>query len=209
MIATGVRPFVEVSLNHDFFTGRTITPKRLEGLLPEYQYDENTSNLGKFLSMATGRIINPIDADHIVRGLTGTVGMLTMQLTNIITSDHPELTANQYPMVGRFFTAPVPRGAEEKFYELKELSDKTYKSLSNLRGEEAQKFIKENSGLIAAHQYVLKATNRLNEVNKNIHAVAAQKNLSIEEKSELILRYKQNKNNILQNVEAIRLQAGL
>ena len=69
---TIAKPFLEVAINHDFFTGRDITPQRLQGKDTSLQYNERTSEVAKMLGK-TG-FINPMDVDHLVKGLTGYVG---------------------------------------------------------------------------------------------------------------------------------------
>ena len=69
---TIAKPFLEVAINHDFFTGRDITPQRLQGKDTSLQYNERTSEIAKMLGK-TG-FINPMDVDHLVKGLTGYVG---------------------------------------------------------------------------------------------------------------------------------------
>jgi hypothetical protein len=52
-IATGLRAPIEIILNHDFFTGGTVTPRGMENLDVYMQYTSSTSNLGKLFSHLT------------------------------------------------------------------------------------------------------------------------------------------------------------
>jgi hypothetical protein len=43
LISTGVKPFAEITLNRNFFTGSTVTPKGMEDLDAVEQYTAATS----------------------------------------------------------------------------------------------------------------------------------------------------------------------
>jgi hypothetical protein len=78
---TIAKPLLEVAINHDFFTGRDITPQRLQGKDTSLQYNERTSEIAKMLGK-TG-FINPMNVDHLVKGLTGYVGGGVLAVTDM------------------------------------------------------------------------------------------------------------------------------
>ena len=54
-VPAGIKPILEVAIDHDFFTGRTVIPEGLKNVEAAEQYTATTSELGKQISamMAT------------------------------------------------------------------------------------------------------------------------------------------------------------
>ena len=125
-IPTAIRPPLEIITNHDFFTGQAVVPAGMEKLDSFMQYNANTSTLGKMFSKASMGALNPIQADHFIKGMTGTVGAMAMWGSDMFTSDKPERIWSQNPLVGSFALAPVGHGPEANFYDLKQKTDAKY-----------------------------------------------------------------------------------
>jgi hypothetical protein len=215
MIPTGVKPVAEIALNHNFFTGNTVTPKGMEKLESFRQYTSATSELGKVLSGLTMGALNPIEADHLVRGLFGTAGAAVMYGSNLFSGDRVAPQAKDNPLYGSFILPDVPRGREDLFYDLKERSDKKYETFVDLmkkqHKQEAQEFRVDNKGLIAAHGFVTGADAELKRINAEIRRLSdlpADK-MSSEEKRARITRFQEQKNRILEKTIDFRLKAGL
>lgn len=87
VMPTAAVPLLEQATNHSFFTGNPLIPSRLEGILPEYQYHEYTSELTKEVGRIVGAfpglhdqsIASPIVIDNYVRGWTGSMGAYVTQ----------------------------------------------------------------------------------------------------------------------------------
>jgi hypothetical protein len=212
---TGAKPFVEIGLNYNFFTGGTITPKGMEKLDPSRQYTNTTSELGKIISKLSGGTLNPIQADHIMRGLGGTVAAAAMWGSNLFSGDRPEAEAKANPLYGSFIAADVPRGREDIFYDLQERADRameTYKDLQRKQHpQEAKAWFDENKDLIIASGFTTAAATSLKSVNSEIRRLSdlpAEK-MSAEEKRQKINYYKNKKNDILEQTIKFRLKAGL
>jgi hypothetical protein len=140
-VATGVKPLIEIGLNRSFFTGREVTPKNLEGLDAAEQYNASTSELGKALSFLTGnpvnesRVLNPIEADHLVRSLFGTTGAAVQWMSNLFSGDRPTPRSRDNPLYGSFIAAEVGRAPEDLFYSFKDNVDSRYKTYTKLLEE--------------------------------------------------------------------------
>lgn len=93
VIPTALVPVIEQSTNHVFFTGRPVVSSHAESLLPEYQYNEYTSDVAKTLGKLVGyvpglRDIGPKDAklsspmviDNYIHEWAGTMGQYALQL---------------------------------------------------------------------------------------------------------------------------------
>jgi hypothetical protein len=202
-IPTAIRPGLEIITNHDFFTGQAVVPPGMEKLDSFMKYNANTSTLGKMFSKASLGKLNPIQADHFIKGMTGTVGAIAMWGSDMFTSDKPEKIWSQNPLVGSFVVAPVGHGPESSFYDLKQRTDAKYDTFMKLaqrqHPEEAQKYIQENKGLIAAYEYTSKVAAELTKINSEIQRMAdvPNKDLSPAKKRELMTQYQKTKNAIL------------
>jgi hypothetical protein len=86
VLPTGAVPIIEHATDHSFFTGNPLVPHRLEGLLPEYQYHEYTTELSKSVGRIVGAfpglhdksIASPAVIDNYIRGWTGSLGAYTV-----------------------------------------------------------------------------------------------------------------------------------
>jgi hypothetical protein len=212
---TGVKPFVEIALNRNFFTGGTLTPKGMENLESFRQYTANTSELGKVISKGMLGVLNPIEADHLMKSLLGTVGASVMWGSNLFSGDRVEPNASANPLYGAFVSAPVPRGPEDIYYDLKERSTKVYNTYIDLmkkgRTEEGRKYRSENEALFKAYGYTNGVEQGLKQVNAEIRRVGdlPGDKLTGAEKRERITFYQNKKNEILKDVVEYRKRAGL
>ena len=212
---TGVKPFVEIALNRNFFTGSTLTPKGMENLETFRQYTANTSELGKVISKGMLGVLNPIEADHLMKSLLGTVGASVMWGSNLFSGDRVEPNASANPLYGAFVSSPVPRGPEDIYYDLKERSTKVYNTYIDLmkkgRTEEGKKYRSENEALFKAYGYTNGVEQGLKQVNAEIRRVGdlPGDKLTGAEKRERITFYQNKKNEILKDVIEYRKRAGL
>jgi hypothetical protein len=215
MIPTGVKPVAEIALNHNFFTGGTVTPKGMEKLESFRQYNSSTSELGKVMSALTRGALNPIEMDHLMRGLFGTAGAAVMYGSNLFSGDRVAPQAKDNPLYGSFILPEVPRGREDLFYDLKERSDKKYETFVDLmkkqRTKEGQQYREENKALINAHGFVTQADADLKRINAEIRRLSdlPEAQMSSAEKRARITKFQETKNNILEQTIKFRLKAGL
>jgi len=216
MIPTALRPGIEIAFNHDTFTGGNVVPQSLAKLDPFMQYTNTTSELGKTMSHLSGGALNPIQMDHLMKGILGTAGTSMMWLSDMFTANKPAKTWAQNPFVGSFAVQPVGHGPEALFYDLKERTDAKYDTFMKLaqrqHGEEAKKYIQENKGLIAAHEYTTQVAPRLQEITREIQRMSDVPATSVnaQKKRDLITEYQKIENQILKTVPKMRKElAGL
>ena len=219
-IPIAIKPLLEVSVDYSFFTGRSIVPTNLKDVEAAEQYTGSTSELGKAISAALEipgtdgkRVLNPIEADHIVRGLFGTVGAMTQWVTNSIGSiaeTRPEPSGKENPFIGTFLREEVPRGKEDLYYDLKGVVDTKYQTWKKMmeRGayEEADAFLDKNDAAISMHDYIRDTDAELKDINSEIRQLGESKdqNLSPKERRKEIDEYKRIKNEILDPVKDMR-----
>jgi len=214
-IPTGIKPAAEIALNHNFFTGGTVTPKGLEGIDAKEQYNASTSELGKVLSNLTGNALNPIEMDHIVRGTFGTVGAVVMWGSNMLSGERPTAEQRDNPLWGGMIDRSVGRGPESLFYDLKEEVDPKYKTYMKLiereQDEKAEQYFDKHEKEIAMHEYVVGIEAALKDINKQIRRVGEVKDpsLSKEDRRKEIQDLQKMKNEILDDIIEMRKEAGL
>lgn len=219
-VATGVKPLVEIGLNRSFFTGRAITPKSLENIDAAEQYTATTSELGKVLSALTGnpfnesRVLNPIEADHLVRSLFGTTGAAVQWGSNIFSGDRPTPREKDNPFYGSFIAADVGRAPEDLFYSFKDKVDSRYNTYQSLlkdaKFEQADKYFDRYEKEISAHTYISAMDNSLAEINREIRALGrTSRDMTPDERRAEITDKQRLKNQILEDVIAMRKEAGL
>lgn len=222
LISTGVKPFVEITLDRNFFTGGTVTPKGMEDLDAVEQYTASTSQLGKVISALTGipftenkRVLNPIEADHLVRGLFGTTGSAVQWLSNMFGEDRPSATTRQNPLYGSFVAPDVARGNEELFYDFKKMVDNKYETYMKLlerdKADEADKYFNKHADLISARDYVTGMEVALRDINRQIRMTGEVKDakLSPEQRRQEIIYLQRSKQEMLEGIVQMRLDSGL
>jgi hypothetical protein len=107
-----------------------------------------------------------------MKSLLGTVGASAMWGSNLFSNDRVEPNASANPLYGAFVSAPVPRGPEDIYYDLKERSTKVYNTYIDLmkkgRTEEGKKYRSENEALFKAYGYTNGVEQGLKSVNAEI-----------------------------------------
>lgn len=115
---------VEATTNYNFFMGRPIYPKWLEGLPPEERKNKTTSQLGVVIGESLG--VSPAIVDNTIFGLTSTVGKQTIRASeNMIDQfkrwngeEVPEniIIKKDIPLVGALI-GRLPDGTRSKSYQ--------------------------------------------------------------------------------------------
>ena len=228
-----VKPVAEIVLDRNFFTDRSITPKGMEDLDAAQQYMASTSELGKFISYLTGipfsesidratgldtskyRFLNPIEADHLVRGWLGTTGAAAQWLVNLFAQERPSPMDRQNPLYGQFMAPEVGRSNEDLFYKLKDQVDNRYetymKFIERQQFDQAEKYFEKHEKLISARGYITSMEASLRNLNRQIRAIgeAAGKDLTKEERKQEIINLQRTKQEILDNIPEMRKEFGL
>ena len=221
-VPSAVKPLLELGLNKDFFTGRPVVPDSVAKLDAAERYTAETSELGKRISALTGtaehRLLDPIQADHIVRGIFGSAGAMAQWFSNSIGAAAGERVAptdKQKPFVGPFLRDEVPRRNEDLFYNFKELVDNKYGTYTKMIEREdfdaADKYLDKNSDLVESHDYITEAGTELKEINSMIRYYGESKDtgLTPQERRKEIIDLQRLKQAVLDDVIEFRKNAGL
>jgi len=198
------KPLVEAWSNKSLFTKKPIVPRSLEGLLPEYQYTEYTSEtskiLGKLIRQISGEysgVSSPVRIESTINNWTGTLGRtFTSVLDKALISSgviddpiKPEETLSDIPIIRAFVVRNPSAGSEyiTTFYDKYEKVNKIFNSIDTLQKagnfEEANKLLTN----LPVEATVLKSTYKLvQDLDKRVRDTYNSKFLSPNEKRQLI-----------------------
>jgi hypothetical protein len=219
-VPSAVKPVIEIGLDYNFFTSRPITPRGMDNLDAYQQYDMRTSEAAKLLSALTGskenRVLNPMEADHLVRSIFGTAGAMVAWSSNLVgqaAEFRPEMGLKEMPITGAFMRPEVPRGREDLFYRLKDDTDRKYRTYDRLvrRGDEAeaQAYLNRHQNLLAYYEYTSEMDAQLKEINDAIRFIGETQDPSYtpEIKRREIQEFLNLKQDVLEGIEQFRKEA--
>jgi len=87
-------------LSNQSFTGAPIVPQRMEGNSPEYQYDERTSKISKWIGQKTG--LSPMKTDYLIKAYGGDPARIVLPLMSDAGAGTPRNT-----LLKNFIADPV------------------------------------------------------------------------------------------------------
>lgn len=168
-----IKPMVEVGTNYSFFTGRSIESKRFANVEPGMRYESTTSELAKTI----GGILNvsPIKLDYLVRGYTGSAGVMMAAAFNPMLQDEdaPERATrrlSEMPFIGPAFQPNDGRGMINSAYDTAEKvveAQGTYKKLlEEGKVEQAEAYVNANANLLALGSFIGSFKQRMGELAK-------------------------------------------
>lgn len=220
-----IKPIVEVAINYNLFQGKPLIGQWQKGLEIERQFNDSTSELAKLFGQ-TG-MVSPIAADHLLRGMFGSVGGLTILLTNpILHSDpmieRPELSLKEaiaaVPGAGSFMTKEYESSLKTDFYVLRDEVDKVANTLNDLKKRSPDQIdaYLEKEGVIdklALEKTVDKVGKYLSRIRANITYIrnAPSSEYTSAEKAAEIKYLRETEQDILKSIDVkdLRKSAGL
>lgn len=219
-VPAGIKPVFEVAINRSFFTERSIIPEGLRDVEAAQQYTANTSEIGKILSgmMAIPgtdgkRIVSPIEADYLLRGIFGSAGAMAQWVSNsigAIAETRPEPTAKEAPLVGSFLRDEVPRGLESLYYDFKKDVGQKYRTYQIFVNREnfdaAEAYLEKHGDIIGMQKYINQTDNELKEINREIRRVGetVEKDLTPKERRSEIDDLRRLRLELLEPVRELR-----
>jgi hypothetical protein len=184
VVPQAVKPLVEVGINHSFFTGRPLIGAYEQQMEKSRQFNEYTSELGKIIG-GSG-LVSPIAADHVIRGMLGSLGGAMLYTTNFMLHSDPEIerpsleprdVIGNIPGMGSFITKTTENALKGDFYELREATrraDRTLKDLEKRSPHLVDGFIEDQKNLarIALAKDVEAVAKELSEIRKAITEIS-------------------------------------
>lgn len=238
VVPTIAVPQIEQFANRSFFTGRPIVSASDEKILPEFQYNEYTTETAKLLAKGIRTlpwmdrapqglsIQSPMVVDNYIRQWTGSLGpqiisVMENSLTQagiIADKNLPEKPIESLPFV-KAFLIRYPQAmtdSTETFYKAfreREITFNTFKSLAKQGDEAASSFLLNNSFEMMKPQAI---QNALTQNSRIISMIVADKSMKPEEKRQFIdMLYSQRitmakrGNDILKELDKAAKEAGL
>jgi hypothetical protein len=215
LMPQALRAGVEVVTNHSFLTGNPIVGRGLENLETSQQFTENTSELAKLIGK-TG-IISPVNLDHLIRGYGGTMAASVLYATDatanmFYTDKLPTTPIYKIPMIGSFMYSPEGKGQLNDYYDLKNKSDEVTATLNHLRKfgtpEEVLDYMTDNKEMVSIRNQINIISNRMKLLRGQRKQIIAS-DLNSDEKRARIDEIDGRINNMVQNIGALRVKAGL
>lgn len=188
------KPILEVINNKSSFTGNEIVPYYMrEGLDPEEQFNQNTTELARGLGMALK--ISPMKIDYILQGYGGTLGTYLLTVSDMAVRQAtgrdfvtPRITS--LPFIRSLFASPYGRGLQEEFYELRTASNRYQQTLNKLatdgRMDEYRLYKANNKGLAQTRKQVLALDRYLADYRKKKRRIELNKIMSPKQKRLLL-----------------------
>jgi hypothetical protein len=214
LVPPAVKEPVQLAANYDFYTGRPIVAERLQGKLPEYQYDEKTSELGKLVGKFG---VPPVKFDHMVKGIFGGMGTAVLGVSNIsnLISDNPtkDYSAREIARMIPSMSGLVPKEnfeqATDTYYSLDEevrRANNTYNALvKDGKRAEAKEFKQEYKALLdpSVHQRMNHIKTELDKNHQKSRQISNNKNLSSEDKTTKLNALKTKERRLLSHVQTL------
>ena len=213
VVPQAIKPIFEVGINYDFFQGRPLVGTFQEQLELERQFTDSTSELGKIFG-STG-LVSPIAADHLIRGMFGSVGGLLLYMTNPLlhndpSVDRPSLSARDalaaLPGTSGFISREYENALKTDFYVLRDEVAKVVNTINDMKTRSPDQIDKylEKEGV--EDKYALKGamnkiTERLTKVRKAITQVTNDTGMTGKEKEDSIRDLRQTERELLESVD--------
>tara|TARA_R100001463_G_scaffold15460_1_gene40414 strand:- start:279 stop:3842 length:3564 start_codon:yes stop_codon:yes gene_type:complete len=198
------KPIIEGFSNKSLFTKKPIVPRSLEGLLPEYQFTEYTSEtskvLGKLLRQISGEYSgasSPARIDSIINNWTGTLGRTFVSVLDksLIKSGiiddpvKPKAALSDIPIIRAFVVRNPTAGSEyiTTFYEKYEPIRKTFNTIDKLKEQgNFDEAIKLMEKIPVDQVYFKNVSKQLRKHNTMIKQIYNSKQFEPSEKRQLI-----------------------
>ena len=189
---------VEATTNYNFFMGRPIYPKWLEGLPPEERKNKTTSQLGVAIGESLG--VSPAIVDNTIFGLTSTVGKQTIGAAENML-DHfkrwngeevPEdiIIKKDIPLVGALI-GRLPDGTRSKSYQ-QFANDyqkflQIHTSFNKRSGSDKAEYRRNHAFELEAYNAIKGSKKQLQKVNKELNRIYDDPKMSAADKTKAVI----------------------
>lgn len=192
-----VKVAVELTTNHNFYTGESIYPDHLENAKPEERHTKFTSETAQAIGDKLG--ISPSNVEHAVSGFAGGSGDYVMDAGDKLLEQYRKWSGEEIPAkpdrdydmpVIRAFMKPLPEGNRSQagmdFYDLHEEIVQTLNSLKDKKGDERRQYKEDNKILIKTAPYVKAKMKIARKINKRRNRIFESLVLRGDEKQQML-----------------------
>jgi hypothetical protein len=215
VVPQAIKPVFEVGINYNLFQGRPLVGTYQQGLETARQFNDSTSELAKLFGQ-TG-LISPIAADHLIRGMLGSAGGLTLYMTNFALHNDPAVprpalsfmeAVAALPGTSGFVSKEYETALKNDFYVLRDEVSTAVNTLNDLKKRspnEIEEFLADETNLtrVGMAKAVNRITKNLTDIRQAISRITnmTSDQMSASEKAEQIRELKAIEREILQNVD--------
>lgn len=218
-VPQALAPVLEVMDNKNWFTTAPIEGMADQGKLPEARYNAYTSATMRALGRLTGPTVgvSPKQLEHLWRGYTGSLGMYALDAADLASRalmdmpPRPSMRIDDMPVVRSFLRAEPARSTKylTEFYDLHEEVNEIYRTVRAYaregNREEALALAESNKQKLAVRPALTNAASRNSDIRKAMEKVYRSRDLSPDEKRELIdelmARRNENTKEVMQSVD--------
>lgn len=198
------KPALEIAMNKNLFTGRTIESMSMANLSPVNRKRAWTSETAIGMAEGIDKIsfgkvsMSPVQIEHLVRGYFGWMGaqglaatdmLITRPLTNA--PDAPAIKFSEYPVIKAFVKTTPARNTKynTEFYERLNDINRAYADIQEARRlremEKARDLIVKGKSLLKLRHFYLSKRKELSKINRRIKMVRLGKKNSVDKRAEL------------------------
>jgi hypothetical protein len=218
-----IKPFLENLANYSFFLGRPLESTGQLRLEPFERYGANTTESAKALARVIDDFANrtgiemvkisPIKIENAMRGLLGTVGGLSLSISDAIL--HPDKTDRPFhQQLGPQLTGlsavtrdPIGSNHLNKAYAFEskvEEAFNTYNRILKTRPEDAAEFMRSRAGLLSIREPYRSLMDDIRTLNKQAMAINNAKDMDPEERRKAIDELRVIQNDIARQYATLR-----
>lgn len=192
-----VKVAVELTTNHNFYTGESIYPDHLENAKPEERHTKFTSETAQAIGDKLG--ISPSNVEHAVSGFAGGSGDYVMDAGDKLLEQYRKWSGEEIPAkpdrdydmpVIRAFMKPLPEGNRSQagmdFYDLHKEIVQTLNSLKDKKGDERRQYKEDNKILLRTAPYVKAKMKIARKINKRRNRIFESLVLRSDEKQQML-----------------------
>jgi tetratricopeptide (TPR) repeat protein len=206
----GIKPALEVMLNHSFYTNGDIESKRLQQYEAGERYNERTTEAAKMLGTALN--ISPIKIEYLIKGYTGALPLAAVSLTNPVlrsgeAATPPEGRSSDLPVFGSLFQQKDAQGLVTRAYKdmedinrIKETYDK-YEEEG--RYKEADALLDAKADIIGMSSFAGRFRKEMGELFKEERSIRSDPTMDPKEKRKLLDEIRQDKIQLAKDFSAI------
>jgi hypothetical protein len=210
----GIKPALEVAINHSFFTGREIESDRLQRFEPGERYNERTTEIAKMVGGALN--ISPTKIEYLIRGYTGSLPLAVASLANPIlrsgeSGEQPDtrgIVGSETPLIGSFFQPKDASGLVNKAYkDMNEIvqAKSTYeKMIDEGREKEAEAYMDANADMIGMGTMAGRFRKQMGDLTRAERNVRSDSSLSGAQKRAELDAIRQDKIELAKEFSSVR-----
>jgi hypothetical protein len=147
-VPTSLSPVIEHWANKSFFTGNPVIPHKYEGILPQYQFTERTTESAKIMSQFIGAMPglkdstagSPMVIENYIRAWSGNTGMYALKTMDTlltkagVVAKPPEATSTlaDMPFI-KAFVVRYPSANTQSIVDFEDRYEKQMKSINTIK----------------------------------------------------------------------------